>query len=418
MGGVSEKLLDDEDNGFVSGRELFVCSNHFQDEDILKYIENNHSVEFNCDFCDDPSEYDIEGDTEFFKTVSWDQLMGRIVPSILEFYDDPANGLSYESAEGGYFGNVYSSLELLSGEIQMEADFDVIEEIANTLTNDGWTEAEFYGPTYLDHLKYTWDTFSELVKYKIRYLFNEAILEKRHFDDVDKPFLILKDIGRFIKELNLFATFPEKVNLFNNTKVFFRATQFNPKKRKVESCNDIGSAPIKFAGSNRFSPEGISIFYGAEDADVAIEEVINRKKKNQSVSTGKFKPVRPLNLIDLRSIPQFGFFNTEKIDTIEPARFLKTFVANISKKITEDDNERIEYIPSQIITEYFRYILSAEMEQSIDGIVYKSVQDPEKNCYAIFADDQMCADEGSATENTLLVLKKHSITTIKVSDIK
>lgn len=418
MGRAKQQQIEDDHNGFYSGRELRVCINHFQDKDILKYFEKGHSLDYDCDFCDEP---DYENETEGimkFRTISWDQLMNRIVPYIMKFYDDPANGLSYESAEGGYIGAHYDSLELLSEVIKIEADFDVIEEIANTLTNEAWTKAEFYGPTYLDHLEGTWEAFSKLVKHKVRYLFYEFKDADKYLSDIDRPFFILQEIGKFIKELELFASFPENKNIFEQYTSLYRATQYNPELRVVKDCSGIGSAPIEHAGANRFSPEGISIFYGAADEETAIKEIQDLKNTEEVISVGVFKVARKLNLIDLRNIPNIGVFNTEMVDQIEPSRFLKLFVESISKKIEGDQNHRIEYIPSQIVTEYLRYVLPQNFDKAIDGIVYNSVQNPNNFCYAIFANDEMCCDQGRESEKSLLILEKNSIVTRKVTDIK
>lgn len=397
MGGAKQNYLEDLERGFSVENNLYVCEYHFQDKDILEYFSTNGDIRLDCSFCEN-----VET-----QKISWNELLEIIVPCIRYFYDDPANGLSYISAEGGYIGNTYDTLELLQDVIGLDADFEIIEEISDSILQDAWTEAEFYGESYSNQLIYNWKSFEALVKYKVRYIFND-IEDKDVFDYRYRPFLILKDIGDFIKKLNLIVSIPEKNNLFNQEISFYRARQHR-KEIRVDRCIDIGSAPSQYAGSNRFSAEGISIFYGAEDEETAIKEIIISSKTDDIVSTGRFIPNKDLNLIDLRNIEPIGFFKKEQLELIEPTKFLMEFVKNISKKTTNDSNQRIDYVPSQIVTEFFRFVLPKTIGKEIHGIVYKSTLNPGKDCFAIFADGTQCSDEENLTNEVILYLKKDSI---------
>jgi hypothetical protein len=414
MGRAKQKDIEDNENGYISGRELNVCERHFEDEDILKFIRKKGDPNLVCLFCDD-LELDDE-DPIVTKKVSWDSLMERIVPCIRNSYDDPGNGLSYESAEGGYLGNIYDTRELLTEEIGLNADESVIEEIVNTIYQDTWTEAEFYSETYSDHLSYSWDAFSNLVKYKVRYLFNDILVDPDEYSISHKPFEILKHIGEFIKELDLILTIPDNSELFSRHTTIFRARQHKASV-DVSKCKDIGTPPNELATANRFSAEGIAIFYGSSEAETAINEVIDKKDKEDFISIGEFQVQKKLTLVDLRNIRIVGFFDTENIRLREPSLFLRNFVSIISKKLNRKSNRRIEYIPSQIVTEYFRHILPSTLHKKIDGIIYRSSLDSDKDCYAIFADQTECSDEGEENERTILTLKKGKIRRKVVSNI-
>lgn len=405
MGGVKQSYLEDEDRGFRSEPELFVCDKHFGDSDIIKYIQDNSSVKHRCSFCTNTGRNS--------KVIAWDELMELLLACIRQFYDDPGNGLSYESTSGGYLGKTYDTQELIEDVICIEADFDVLEQISSSIILDLWTEAEFYGDSYSQHLSYSWDTFSHIVKYNVRYLFNQVELDDDGLTPAQQPWLVLDDIADFIKKLDLFFLIPKK-EPGEDGLCLYRARQ-HKKKELILTCEDIGSAPREFAGANRFSPEGISMFYGTIDQSTAISEVFSKENSGKHVSIGEFFPNKDLLLVDLRSIPVFGFFDKKNIDMIEPTRFLKDFVNSISMTITQNDNKRIEYIPSQIVTEYIRHILPSTVRKEIHGIVYKSVQEQGKDCYVIFADQTQCRDEGSENVNTLLSLKSNSIKRIKIT---
>jgi len=415
MGRAKQKYIEDDDLGFVTGRDLCVCEKHFTDKDISDYIKLNGNSISNCSFCDEKDGF-LEGDNEY-KAISWDILMHRIIPGIKHFYDDPANGLSYMSSEGGYQGATYDTLELLNEIICLEADYEVTEEIANTITGDIWTKSEFYSDNYANYLMYTWESFSKLVKYDVRYLFKEVNDNRDEFDPSYQSFKILENIGEFITKLNLLITVPCNTNFFDQEITLYRARQHKIDDEVIK-CKDIGSTPGNFAGANRFSPEGISIFYGAEDELTAILEVINTEYPDEYLSIGEFYPTKELNLIDLRRIKPLGIFNVEEMELIEPSQFLSNFTIRISKKFNKDENERIEYVPTQIVTEYFRHVLPSQLKIPIHGLIYKSAQNLNKDCYAIFANENLCSDEINIHGETLLALRDKSIRRIEVSSIE
>ncbi|WP_315264419.1 RES family NAD+ phosphorylase, partial [Tannerella forsythia] len=58
-----------------------------------------------------------------------------------------------------------------------------------------------------------------------------------------------------------------------------------------------------------------------------------------------------------------------------------------SKDIKHDNKIHIEYVPTQIMTEYFRYVFTEISDIKIDGILYPSSQNG-GNCYVLFFDNK------------------------------
>ena len=221
---------------------------------------------------------------------------------------------------------------------------------------------------------------------------------------------ILKTIAEFIIELNLFTAFPENTQLYNQSDVLFRARQHSIID-EVKDFKDICSPPDQLAGANRFSAEGISMFYGAENEKTAIEEIIDRNYPNNYITVAEFISTRPLVLIDLRNKYTIGFFDFSNIHLYESSQFLMSFIHEVSKKFDSTQNKRIEFVPSQVVTEYFKHILPTKYGQQIDGLVYKSAQNNGSDCYVIFADSSKCSDEKNVRDDTLLIVKMGSIKT-------
>lgn len=79
--------------------------------------------------------------------------------------------------------------------------------------------------------------------------------------------------------------------------------------------------------------------------------------------------LRVLNLSELPEIP--SIFEPEKYIERHELMFLYGFRDEISKPIKKDGMEHIDYIPTQIVSEYFRYRYSDDTGK-IDGIIFNS----------------------------------------------
>jgi len=89
------------------------------------------------------------------------------------------------------------------------------------------------------------------------------------------------------------------------------------------------------------------------------------------LSAGTFRPLRALNLLNLADLPPIpSVFDTERHGMIHSLRFLHAFAADISQPIARDGREHIEYVPTQIVTEYFRRVFRLIDGSSLDGIIY------------------------------------------------
>ena len=62
----------------------------------------------------------------------------------------------------------------------------------------------------------------------------------------------------------------------------------------------------------------------------------------------------------------------------EAILFLHSFANEISKPVTKDGREHIDYVPSQVMSEFFAqvYQLPGETPRHLDGIIYRSAVRP------------------------------------------
>lgn len=85
-------------------------------------------------------------------------------------------------------------------------------------------------------------------------------------------------------------------------------------------------------------------------------------------------------------------------------RFLIDFIDDFSKPITRDDRSHIEYVPTQIVTEYFRHIFRSNKNEKLDGIIYPSSKKKDKSAIVIFADNSRCANKALEYEKEILLI--------------
>jgi hypothetical protein len=67
---------------------------------------------------------------------------------------------------------------------------------------------------------------------------------------------------------------------------------------------------------------------------------------------------------------------THTINEREELIFLEKFVEAISQPVEKDGCEHIDYVPSQVVSEYFALIFQVSRGKHLDGIVYPSAVRP------------------------------------------
>ena len=158
----------------------------------------------------------------------------------------------------------------------------------------------------------------------------------------------------------------------------FRARTFQSMTKLEEALKspdkEIGSPPVGSAIAGRMNARGISVFYGATNASVAIGEV--RPSVGSRVVVGQFELLRKLRLLDvnaLRSVYVEGsVFDAGYIRQLERARFLGRLSNRITMPVMPDD-EPLDYLVTQTIADY----LANKSDAAVDGILYPSVQGSE-----------------------------------------
>ena len=388
--GTAKHMME---QGYSSDIGSYICPDCIQEDGIKEFIiENSTTSVSTCSYCNDTNS----------KTCNMDLVVGYIHDCLVTEWTDPAEELPFESAEGGFQGNVIDTHDLLYHAGINTDDESIIEDISESIHQSHWTKSDYFSLQPDQTLSYGWKSFCLIVLSKSRYFFlnthNEPDNPRQH--DEMNPVMILDSVASIIQNLEMIKVIPitteiKRVRIVNDYK-------------EATTASDLGSPPLDFCNmANRMSPAGIPMFYGAFDLETSIKETFEPEPNlTKKAVVGNFYPCRNLNVIDLSQqfkIPtifdQDQSFRFEKL-------FLYDFIRDFTKPIERADRAHIDYVPTQIVTEYFRHILSKDNSVKIDGVIYPSSKNKSHKAVVIFADNEQCVEKGIKsryTENLLFL---------------
>ena len=279
------------------------------------------------------------------------------------------------------------------------------ELIAQAMSVGEWARRGGDDLHYLDadEWEYTWKTFAETVKTRSRF-----VLLSTPSEQVGRsvpPEQLATFLGMLLHymdaEAGIVTTLPVGAEFFrgrmtDDVFTLLRAARAAP-------AAELGSAPSAKAGVSRMSGRGISMFYGADSSSLALSEIASHSVHNRAV-IGKFVALRPLRILDFTRTPTYPSpFDNTADERRHALGFIRDFVRAITSSVVLDGREHLEYLPTQIITEYLRWA----PDERIDGIAYPPGSDDEddevggtssaKN-YALFFDSEDITDLPRAIE--------------------
>lgn len=326
-----------------------VCSSCFGDDDLRSWVRDVAGPR-GCDAC---GKFDSP-------TCKLEDVCEYIETCLKKYWGFAVDQLPYESAEGGYLGTTWTTYELLREEVWISLPRDkkdtLFHEILGGLTDETWCE---YDWLTLDHdiaLRSSWERFCETVKHKRRFFFHADGTDDR---DSFTPSSLLDVIARISQNMGLVRELPEGTRLW-------RARPDIKKGRKVTAA-DFGPPPVEFAlQSNRMNPPGIPMLYLASTARTALLETRATESR-----VGKWSTLRPLRILDLRRLPErLGYFSDVERNHRLALRFLHQFADDIMTPVARDQRVHIDYLPSQVVTEFIRdYVFDGG---KVEGIAYGS----------------------------------------------
>ncbi len=143
----------------------------------------------------------------------------------------------------------------------------------------------------------------------------------------------------------------------------------------------------------------------------------NQHSKPALISLATFELLNDIRVIDLTKVqPTPSIFDSENRDVRSDISFLNSFLSDFIKPIEKDGKEHIEYVPTQVVTEYFRYIFRDSKKDNVYGICYPSSRNNSGKSIVLFIEQKYCIDNNSKQNSLykpLLFMDQNKIKYIK-----
>jgi hypothetical protein len=370
----------------------FVCSSCVTDDFLASELRKISTNKHACSYCGS------ESATELGK------LCQLIQDAIHIDFADPAEELPYESREGGYQGDILDGNEIVQEHLTRWSDDDgLIVDVGESFIAASLCKKNYFGIGEGESLRFGWEGFKDQVKHKTRYLFFDTDEEDRWYSQEIHASKVLQVLGGLINDNSLFRSFSAGTSFFRTRVIDVADNPATPE--------ELGSPPVKFATlANRMSAAGISEFYAAMDVETSIFETYDPAVNDGSkkLVTAVFENLEDFIVVDLTSLPSIpSAFDPSVAREKEILVFLSSLVNDFTKPIVRDGNVHIEYVPTQIFTEFVKYRFRIPKNTPVNGILYNSSRNEGGLAVVIFADSEACCPTQHSSSQ-ILELKSYS----------
>jgi len=346
-----------------------ICNYCFEDEKIRKYIVDNGEQADNSYLCTCCKQNDVDEEIKLYllkKEDLADKLaeviehlyvhedthgMGGSARSYVDKGEDPLDLAGLSDIQDICMDYFDDDCSVLAEFIVENKSYDEFNHFESSFYRE-WMDRCFFENDEEDEFSLSkWQKFCEKVKHKARYFNHEDFSVSETLED--------------------FNDFFEQIVFNSSNETLYRARKIcTPSDREdieLDPDKELGSVPIEYAKNNRFSPIGISYGYFAYERQTVLKEI--RATVADEVAIGEFSLNSELKIIDFRSMTMskkfLNYFNddfNEKFYCI--SHFINEFITDISKPVS-DDEQLLEYIPTQIMSEYI-------LSKGYDGFSFDS----------------------------------------------
>lgn len=239
---------------------------------------------------------------------------------------------------------------------------EVVAHIADAIaTPHAWVDSRLH-----EDFLFSWQSFAETVKYQSRFVYVGAQeREARRDDPPARVSRFLDGLAAYVQD-DMLLKFDPGDKLYR-ARMVDDAFGFQHRVRE-DPAKHLGPAPAGRATAGRLNAEGVGLFYGATTVDVAVKETALHSLYDDAV-VGGFTVQRPLMILDFTRRPALpSIFARDQRRRFLFARFADDFVERLTQSVRLTGEERVEYVVTQIIGEYFRWA----SETKLDGIAWES----------------------------------------------
>ncbi len=377
MGFAKNRQMELEERGFGE-IEGSVCLDHITDA-YLSLRLKDFVTEYECTVCTKTLPAGVN--TPF--AVPLEELMRVVVETVRHFYADAVSVLPWDSEEGSLVGPQLETgdvvVDIAGGAFEDNHCDEIVEMISSAIGHGAlWTS--WFADADINRVDYAWDQFMQIAMHQSRMVVGLG-------SPTDPP----GKLATFLSSVLLYAESDlGLVKPLPAGTVFYRGRLCEDSGQIKRHSNDLGPAPPEKAKTaNRMSPAGVALFYASGDPQTALAEIAGHGVEPLAV-IGKFTNMRELRILDLTGSPKpISPFCLEKREHARMGRFLSSFVRYITAPVIPDDRQHVEYAPTQLLTEYLRWVA----EPKLDGIALPSAQ-TKKCTYVLFFGRSDCATLG------------------------
>ena len=384
MGYWSQRQIEEGELHVSLGSGETVCEQCVGDEALKEFVRD-HLEATECSFCDRSSDKPIATDV--------DGVLRHISVALQRYYTDPLEILYFDGeSDSGFAGPEPDYVEDLIEEDALGCP-RFAEFVHRQFGDSTWVKIEPYVLTEREALSFSWEAFSRTVKHETRFLFALSNPRKEEFPDPGAPvrdaMAFLNEIGNLVREFGLVRELGPEATLYR--------VRVCDADKQLASAKDIGAPPAVHASQSRMSPAGIPMVYTALERETALAETLEcPERPGRVVWTGEFHVRAHTRIVDLSLAPEIpSFFDlTGSVDRREKLRFLHEFRDDLSKPIERDGLVHVNYVPTQVITEYLRRAFKTDDGEPVFGLQFASSRDAAGHNVVVFLNNEACVDLG------------------------
>ena len=211
-----------------------------------------------------------------------------------------------------------------------------------------------------EELRTSWESLQQDIKYETRF-FNRGF--KKFLDS------IFEHISQHTKHTTIDIGPGFDIDHMYRARVFHSDNDI--RGAFLAPSKELGPPPHAIAG--RMNAQGISVFYGATNPEIAIHEV--RPPVGSRVIVARFDIVDHLRLFNIESLDSIfddrcmSLFDPLYMEILQRSVFLKRLRSEITKPVMPED-KKLDYVITQAIFDY----LATQSWLNINGIMYSTGQ--------------------------------------------
>lgn len=227
---------------------------------------------------------------------------------------------------------------------------------------------------------FSWRDFEHRVKHQSRLLLPPNAERPR--TPPEENYVLARSMADYVSKHEAFirrlspGTQLYRARTGRNIRELERQVRDQPKK-------EMGPPPADTASAARLSAAGMPMFYTALTPETACEEVTSHSPYNECV-VATFTVNQPLRVLDLTATPEpLSLFDEAYASSAGVLRDFKYYRDRMTDAFAADESQAIEYLPSQLLTEAFRWWTVPP----IHGIAYPSTARSGGENIALFFED-------------------------------